>query len=151
MKAIDVDLIKHWAEARERLHVALRTLNDSDLGYTPGAGLRTLGENISHIGMGEDFWLSIAKGTEFGSWDAAKNPELATVAGLTRRLNETHEASLAYLGNLEEARLEDTRKNRRGEDVTLSWIFWHVIEHEVHHRGEVYFAMGMHGTPPPGF
>ncbi|MEK7214221.1 MAG: DinB family protein [Chloroflexota bacterium] len=151
MKANEIDLIKFWAEARERLDVALRTLNDADLSFGPGGELRTLGDNLAHIGLAEDYWLSIAQGGQTGSWDVAKNPELATVAGLTRRLNEAHEATLAYLGGLDADRLDDTRKTRRGEEVTLRWIFWHVIEHEVHHRGEVYFAMGMHGTPPPGF
>lgn len=151
MKAADIPLVTFWAEARERLDVALNTLSDADLTFTPGAGLRSLGENLAHIGMAEDYWLSVAQGTKMGSWEVAGVPELATVAGIRDRLDQAHAATLAFLRDLDAANLEDTRRTRRGQEVTLRWIVWHLIEHEVHHRGEVYFAMGMHGTPPPGF
>jgi len=151
VKAIEIPLVSFWAEARERLDVALNTLSDDDLSFSPGAGLRTLGENLAHIGMAEDYWLSVAEGSKVGNWEVATTPELATLAGIRSRLDAAHQATLAYLGDLEADRLEDTRRTRRGQEVTLQWIVWHVIEHEVHHRGEVYFAMGMHGTPSPGF
>jgi uncharacterized damage-inducible protein DinB len=30
---------------------------------------------------------------------------------------------------------------------TRQWIIWHVIEHDVHHGGELSFVLGMHGVP----
>jgi uncharacterized damage-inducible protein DinB len=36
-----------------------------------------------------------------------------------------------------------------GEEVHLSraWIVWHVLEHDLHHGGEVSLTLGMHGIP----
>jgi uncharacterized damage-inducible protein DinB len=30
---------------------------------------------------------------------------------------------------------------------TRQWIIWHVIEHDVHHGGELSFVLGMHSVP----
>jgi len=34
---------------------------------------------------------------------------------------------------------------RRDTSVSHQWIIWHVIEHDLHHGGELSFALGMHG------
>jgi uncharacterized damage-inducible protein DinB len=32
-----------------------------------------------------------------------------------------------------------------GEPIPLRWIIWHVLEHEVHHRGELSLILGLLG------
>ena len=29
---------------------------------------------------------------------------------------------------------------------TRQWIIWHLVEHDVHHGGEISFSLGMHGV-----
>ena len=38
--------------------------------------------------------------------------------------------------------------NEAGERPRRSrqWIVWHVVEHDVHHGGEISFSLGMHGA-----
>jgi uncharacterized damage-inducible protein DinB len=36
-----------------------------------------------------------------------------------------------------------------GAEVTLRWVIWHVLEHEIHHRGEIYLMLGMMGLEAP--
>ena len=38
---------------------------------------------------------------------------------------------------------------RRGEEYSLTrqWVIWHVIEHDLHHGGELSFLLGMHDLP----
>lgn len=36
-----------------------------------------------------------------------------------------------------------------GAIVTRQWIIWHVVEHDLHHGGELFLTMGMHGAPTP--
>ena len=33
--------------------------------------------------------------------------------------------------------------------LTRQWIIWHVIEHDLHHGGEVSLTLGMHGLAAP--
>jgi len=39
--------------------------------------------------------------------------------------------------------------NAAGERPKRSrqWIIWHLVEHDVHHGGEISFSLGMHGVP----
>src|SRR6266511_3577977 len=32
---------------------------------------------------------------------------------------------------------------------TRGWIIWHVVEHDVHHGGELFLTLGIHGLPTP--
>ena len=32
---------------------------------------------------------------------------------------------------------------------TRGWVIWHVIEHDIHHGGEIAYSLGMHGLTAP--
>jgi uncharacterized damage-inducible protein DinB len=32
-------------------------------------------------------------------------------------------------------------------DAPRGWIIWHVLEHEIHHGGEISLVLGQHGSP----
>ncbi len=36
-----------------------------------------------------------------------------------------------------------------GPQVPLRWVIWHVLEHEIHHRGEIYLMLGLLGMEAP--
>ncbi len=36
-----------------------------------------------------------------------------------------------------------------GAQVTMEWVIWHVLEHEIHHRGEIYLMLGLLGIEAP--
>ena len=46
---------------------------------------------------------------------------------------------------------EDWEKTWPGKDeydpevVTRQWVIWHLIEHDLHHGGEISLTLGMHG------
>jgi uncharacterized damage-inducible protein DinB len=29
------------------------------------------------------------------------------------------------------------------------WVIWHVLEHDIHHGGELFLTLGIHGLPTP--
>ena len=33
------------------------------------------------------------------------------------------------------------------ETVTREWVIWHLIEHDLHHGGEISLILGSHGSP----
>jgi uncharacterized damage-inducible protein DinB len=48
--------------------------------------------------------------------------------------------------------MEETfERERRGQTHTLmrGWVVWHVIEHDLHHGGELGYSLGMHGLAAP--
>jgi uncharacterized damage-inducible protein DinB len=36
-----------------------------------------------------------------------------------------------------------------GEETLESWFIWHVIDHEFHHRGQIFRMMRFIGVDPP--
>jgi hypothetical protein len=34
-------------------------------------------------------------------------------------------------------------------DNSRSWITWHILEHDLHHGGEISIVLGMHGLQAP--
>jgi uncharacterized damage-inducible protein DinB len=42
--------------------------------------------------------------------------------------------------------VEFTRRRRAGtQTVTRQWVIWHLIEHDLHHGGEISLILGSHG------
>jgi uncharacterized damage-inducible protein DinB len=37
--------------------------------------------------------------------------------------------------------------DRRTALPSRQWIIWHVLEHDIHHGGELSFLLGMYGVP----
>lgn len=44
--------------------------------------------------------------------------------------------------------VEFSRSRRQGaQTVTRQWVVWHLIEHDLHHGGEISLILGSHGLP----
>ncbi len=52
---------------------------------------------------------------------------------------------MALLKNFDPANWEMPYRYSDGYDYKPSWIFWHVLEHEIHHRGELSLILGFLG------
>lgn len=40
--------------------------------------------------------------------------------------------------------LHVTDENGEEETFTRQWVIWHLLEHDLHHGGEISFVLGMH-------
>lgn len=143
-------LFRHWDEARTNLLRALDLLTDDQLDFVPHEGLWSLGDVLRHIADGEEGWFRCVITREHDEWppnySAADYPTVASVKSL---LTEVHARTEAYLDTL---RLDDLDRQITapwGKTYSLLWIIWHVIDHEIHHRGEIFLMLGMLGLKGP--
>ena len=42
-----------------------------------------------------------------------------------------------------------TRRNGEVQTFTRAWVVWHLIEHDLHHGGEISQILGTNGLPAP--
>ena len=65
------------------------------------------------------------------------------------RLASVHKATLDYLAGVPEA--DFNRIIQVPDDGTpkLGWILWHVLEQEIHHRGELFLCLSLMGLGRP--
>lgn len=142
-----------WEEYQRLLIAALAPLTAEQLAIHASPGQRPIWLIAAHIVGTRIGWFQGWMGegdpalAELDLWDAdAAAPRSA--ADLIRGL----EATWAMIqGCLDRWTPDDlaapfTRERPRGPVTrTRQWIIWHVIEHDLHHGGEISLTLGNHG------
>ncbi|MCA9956927.1 MAG: DinB family protein [Ardenticatenaceae bacterium] len=137
---------RHWQPIRTNLLATIDKFSDRELAYVPFPGSRSVGQIIRHIANTEDGWFRYVVMQEAREWPpeftAAAYP---TVAATKVLLNRIHDHTMIYLSDWDCADLERPIATPWGDTFTLGWIIWHVMEHEIHHRGELSLILGLMG------
>ncbi|MEJ2734201.1 MAG: DinB family protein [Anaerolineae bacterium] len=143
------DRFRHWQSVRRGLIEALDKINDEQLQFVPRAGLWSLGKVACHIADAEDGWFRYVATGELDAWPEFEAEDYPTVESVKRVLAEVHGRTEAYLATLDDADLEQIIAAPWGNKLPLRWIVWHVLEHEISHRGEIYLMLGLMGMEAP--
>jgi uncharacterized damage-inducible protein DinB len=144
------ELFGHWTVVRRGLLQALDELTDAQLGFVPRAGMWSLGTVARHIANAEEGWFRYAATRELAEWPGEYTAqEFPTVESIKALLSEVHGRTEAFLKTLDVADLDQDLEMPWSEQLSLRWITWHVLEHEIHHRGEIYLMLGLMGREAP--
>ncbi len=142
------ELFGYWNEVRNGLISGLDLLTDAQLDFRPGEGLWTLRETIVHLAGTEDGWLRHYAQNRWHE-DIPQAEDYPTIASLKTLLAEMHQRTQEQFAQDADALMEQVGPLPWGGQVTMGWAVWHVLEHEIHHRGEVYLMLGMMGIEAP--
>jgi uncharacterized damage-inducible protein DinB len=142
------ELFRHWTDVRMGLSEALDKLTDLQLDFSPREGLWSLRETVVHLANTEDGWLRYYSANRWheNTFQAADYP---TIASLKTLLAEQHAVTEGQFANDPDSVLAQVRPLPWGKQATMSWVVWHVVEHEIHHRGEIYLMLGLMGIEAP--
>ena len=149
-----------WKEYQDRIKGALAPLNASQLELRAAPHLRSIGEFALHIVACRAHWFTDFLGEDGGEeikvyagWNKAAQALGAPVPATTelvQGLDRTWQFLMDCLTRWSPADLRQTFPDvRDGKQVDLSrvWVVWHVMEHDLHHGGELSLTLGMHGVP----
>jgi uncharacterized damage-inducible protein DinB len=146
-----------WQRYHTHLREALAPLTDEQLALQAAPGLRTIGALAEHIIEGRVSWLADFTGEAtpaaeaLNAWLAA--PETPRdAATLLRQLDASWRLVSDALARWDDAAMLTTYPIEwRGDhyDLTRGWVVWHVLEHDLHHGGEISLTLGMHGLQAP--
>ena len=144
------ELFGHWTNVRQGLLQALDVLSDEQLGFVPREGLRSLGTVARHIASAEEGWFRYVVTHELDDWPPDFTAgDYPTVESIKALLAEVHARTEAYLETVDAADVDQAIVLPWGPEVTLRWVIWHVLEHEIHHRGEIFLMLGLLGLKAP--
>jgi uncharacterized damage-inducible protein DinB len=143
------ELFSHWKTVRHGLEQALDGLTEEQLAFVPREGLWSLGTVACHIANAEDGWFRYVATRELDEWPSLDEERCRSSASIKALLNEVHGYTVAYLQKVDVADLDRTIAAPWGEELTLRFIIWHVLEHEIHHRGEISLMLGLMGLEAP--
>ncbi len=142
-----------WKEYQERLKAALAPLTAEQLTLRAASGLRSIGENAEHIIGCRAGWFTLFLGEDGGAdvkaysnWEPGEPARTATE--LIQALDTTWRFMTDCLARWSPDDMRQTFPDDwDGKQVDLSraWVVWHVLEHDLHHGGEISYALGMHG------
>ncbi len=119
---------------------------DGDLAYMPFTGSWSAGQILLHIANAEEGWFRYAVRQELDRWpEPYQLKDYPTTEAIKTILSTVHERTEAYLVSLNEADLTQPVALPWEESAPLLWIIWHVVEHEIHHRGELSLILGLLG------
>ena len=148
-------LYKGWDVYQGHLVKTLAPLSPEQLDLRAAPNLRSTGVIARHIIGARANWCYyvLQEGGEeiiaFCEWDQSDQPA-QSAAELVSGLESTWKVIEDALTRWATADLNETLRyvnEETGEEkvFTRQWVIWHLIEHDLHHGGELSFSLGMHG------
>lgn len=138
-------MFAHWESIRAGLIEVIDQFSDAEMSVIPFDGSWPAGQIMLHIAESEDFWLHAVVQEVVSPHVDYLTATYPTIAEVKNVLARSHARTLDLLDRLDEADLQGIYKSPSGEIYTLYAIIWQVIEHEIHHRGELSLMLGQLG------
>jgi len=146
-------LYKGWDVYQQQLTKAIAPLSHEQLALRAAPELRSIGMIAAHIIGARARWFHRLMGEGsadihlLGNWDRSEAPA-RSAAELVDGLEASWQLIQISLARWTLADLEHVFEGTYGGEeykLTRQWIIWHVIEHDLHHGGEISLTLGMHG------
>ena len=147
-----------WKEYQDHMKEALARLTEEQLALRAAPGLRSIGENALHIIGCRTYWFTEFLGEEIGetikayaSWnEEALKPgaSVPSASELAAALEHTWQFMAGCLARWSSADMQQTFPDEwdgKPVEIPRAWVVWHVLEHDLHHGGEISLTLGMHG------
>ena len=139
-------LLSNWAEVRAGLLATIDKFSDDELSSHPVPRAYSVAETMLHIANEEDGEIRFGITRELSEFpppfDAQRYRDKPAIIGL---LSDVHARTVTYLQGLNDGDLDGTVETPWDETHRQIELLWHVIEHEIHHRGELSLILGLLG------
>ena len=146
-----------WHNYQKHLSRALARLTPEQLALRAAPHLRSIEELARHLIAVRAGWFhfQLEEGGEnlraFTTWGEPESPP-RSADELVSGLEHTWQIIQEVLGRYTLADLQSTVQDEwDGKIYTLTrgWVIWHVMQHDLHHGGEIAYSLGMHGLTAP--
>ena len=150
-------IYENWQTYNDKLRAAIAPLTAEQLRLQPAPGMWPLGQILQHIVSVRAGWFSGTLQDEdeamtaYMEWGQQDSPS-RSAAELARGLDETWafiESRLRRWTAEERAKTFPDEWEGVVSDVSRSWVIYHVLEHDLHHGGEVSLLLGMNKLAGP--
>ena len=146
-----------WQTYQRELSKALAPLSTEQLALRAAPHLRSIGELACHMIAARAGWYHdvLREGDDafeaISYWDVPDSPTRSAneiVNGFTLSWQVIQEALARYTPTDLQVVFEYVL-NGQTYMYARGWVVWHVIEHDLHHGGEIGYSLGMHGLQAP--
>jgi len=139
-------VIQLWSRIRKDLLGTIDKFTDKDLGYIAFENGYSVGQIILHIAHEEYGEIQYGLTYEIDEFPPGfQEEEYQTIDSIKALLASVHDETTKYLETVADDELENDFEAQWGETKPLIDFIAHVIEHEIHHRGELSLILGLLG------
>jgi len=140
----------HWGKVWRDLQLAVAILHDEHLGFRPAERYsRTVGDILRHIINVEQGWIHFVVRRSLKAWPEESDGRLVTIQAIQAELTRTHKETLEYLTTVPMDDFNRIVQVPGDGTPKLGWILWHVLEQQIHHRGELFLCLSLLGMDRP--
>ncbi len=139
-------LTSHWDAVRSALLDTIDKFRDDELDFKPFADSRSVRQLMLHIAHEENIEFNYGIAQTLIELPSEYDPKIyPTKAAIKSLLASIHAPAVEYLSKLDDAALDQVIATPWGASQPLIEMLGHIIEHEIHHRGELSLILGMLG------
>jgi len=141
-----------WHAYQQLLLEAIRPLSEEQLALYVSTKQRSVDEIARHVIGARARWFYMLMGEggdefkQLGRWDR-RGARARSASELVSGLERTWQGMQAAINSWS---VEGWQQTWPGEDesepetITRQWVIWHLIEHDLHHGGEISLILGAH-------
>lgn len=142
--------LAYYEKIRSRTNSVIAVVPPDQLEWTYQPGKYTIGDIIRHIACIERYMYAETVAGRKSSYSGCKLSIAEGYDNVLQLFNSLHEESLSIFSSLSDEDLDRKCITPAGSAITVWKWLRALVEHEVHHRGQLYIYLGMLGvkTPP---
>ncbi|MEM6967471.1 MAG: DinB family protein [Bacteroidota bacterium] len=151
MEITDIDsFLQYYSKVKFRTRRLFDYIPENKLEWSFGKGRFTIGDTIRHLANTERYMFAENAQFKLSRYDGCGEKYAQGLAHVVNYYDEMHEESLAIFSKLTVADLNEKCTLPSGGQITLWKWLRAMVEHEIHHRGQLYLYLGLLGveTPP---
>ena len=143
-----VEITPVWARLNDELCRLVALVPAQHLDWSPKPGLWDLREILLHIAGARDLWMDRVG---FGEPQTPVSETVRTIDDVQRAYERTWSRRSGFLADGERlGRTYNQPPDSRYAPYTGHWVAFHLLEHDIHHRADVFHYLALLGVETPG-
>ena len=143
------EFLKYLSRVRQRTSGVVSCITEASLEWSPGAGFFTPGDLVRHI-AGAERWMWAENVMGRPSRYPGHGPELASgLDAVVEYMRTLHAEAVEIFQGLEPEQLQAKCVTVGGTELMIWRWLRAMVEHEIHHRGQLYTTLQLAGVETP--
>ncbi len=154
--ALFAEFVENWERYQSNVAHTVAPLTSEQLNLRAAPNLNSLGTIAAHIVAARAYWFHSVMGEgddAFGKLRELDEQDTYNADEIVRGLQTTWHLMRECFARwtAEDLAAELFPRTWSGKQYMLSrqWVIWHILEHDLHHGGEVSLLLGMNGLQSP--
>lgn len=144
-----MEFVEYWRGVRHRTRRLLPLVPPDRLEWVPAPGRWTLGDLFRHLAAIERWMYAENVAGRPSRYPGHSTDLAAGHEAVTALFDRLHEESCGIFAGLTKVQLEAKSITPAGTPITTYKWLRAMVEHEAHHRGQIYLLLGMLGVNAP--